>query len=84
MAGDVRKRNFCQKAVKQTVKSFGKIDILVNAAFQLHTDDFEDLTEEHFDETRWQDGCLTGVSRRSRRSVMRTARTTSRPSYSRR
>jgi NAD(P)-dependent dehydrogenase (short-subunit alcohol dehydrogenase family) len=52
IAGDVRKRDFCQEAVKQTIKTFGKIDVLVNnAAFQLHTDDFEDLTEEHFDET---------------------------------
>jgi NAD(P)-dependent dehydrogenase (short-subunit alcohol dehydrogenase family) len=52
IAGDVRKRDFCQDAVKQTIKTFGKIDVLVNnAAFQLHTDDFQDLTEEHFDET---------------------------------
>ncbi|WP_271896939.1 SDR family oxidoreductase [Candidatus Phyllobacterium onerii] len=52
IAGDVRKQEFCQDAVEQTIKAFGKIDVLVNnAAFQLHTDDFEDLTEEHFDET---------------------------------
>ncbi|MDR6631439.1 NAD(P)-dependent dehydrogenase (short-subunit alcohol dehydrogenase family) [Phyllobacterium sp. 1468] len=52
IAGDVRKRDFCHDAVEQTIKAFGKIDILVNnAAFQLHTDDFEDLDEQHFDET---------------------------------
>ena len=35
-----------------TVKDFGKLDILVNnAAFQEHVQDFEDLTEEHFDRT---------------------------------
>ncbi|RCW81510.1 SDR family oxidoreductase [Phyllobacterium bourgognense] len=52
IAGDVRKRDFCEDAVKQTIKTFGEIDVLVNnAAFQLHTDDFQDLTEEHFDET---------------------------------
>jgi NAD(P)-dependent dehydrogenase (short-subunit alcohol dehydrogenase family) len=34
------------------VKQFGKLDILVNnAAFQVHTARFEDLTAEHFDET---------------------------------
>lgn len=49
--GDVSKREFSEKAVRQTVETFGKLDILVNnAAFQVHAD-FEDLTEEHFDET---------------------------------
>jgi hypothetical protein len=52
IAGDVRKRSFCEAAVKRTVKELGKIDVLVNnAAFQLHTDDLDDLTEQHFDET---------------------------------
>jgi len=52
IAGDVRDRSFCQKAVAQTIKTFGRIDVLVNnAAFQVHTHHLEDLTEEHFDET---------------------------------
>lgn len=52
IAGDVRKRAFCEKAVKKTVDAFGRVDILVNnAAFQVHTKDIADLTEEHFDET---------------------------------
>jgi NAD(P)-dependent dehydrogenase (short-subunit alcohol dehydrogenase family) len=52
IAGDVRKRTFCQSAVKKTVKTFGKLDVLVNnAAFQLHATEFEDLSEKHFDET---------------------------------
>ncbi|MRG55012.1 SDR family oxidoreductase [Phyllobacterium sp. SYP-B3895] len=52
MAGDVRDRKFCEDAVEQTVKAFGALDVLVNnAAFQLHTDAFDELTEEHFDET---------------------------------
>jgi hypothetical protein len=39
-------------AVAETIKSFGKIDILVNnAAFQEHVQKLEDLTEEHFDRT---------------------------------
>jgi NAD(P)-dependent dehydrogenase (short-subunit alcohol dehydrogenase family) len=52
IAGDVRKRTFCQTAVKKAVKKFGKLDVLVNnAAFQLHAGALEDLTEKHFDET---------------------------------
>jgi NAD(P)-dependent dehydrogenase (short-subunit alcohol dehydrogenase family) len=52
LAGDVADAKFCQWAVQQTIKAFGKIDILVNnAAFQEHVQDFEDLTEEHFDRT---------------------------------
>jgi len=50
--GDVRTQKVCQKAVARTVKEFGKLDILVNnAAFQVHTSRFEDLTASHFDET---------------------------------
>ncbi len=52
IAGDVRDRDFCLKAVDKVVAEFGKLDVLVNnAAFQVHTYDFEDLTEEHFDVT---------------------------------
>ncbi|WP_426227315.1 SDR family oxidoreductase [Pararhizobium sp. DWP3-4] len=51
-SGDVKDRAFCQKAVAAVVEVFGKLDILVNnAAFQVHTADLLDLTEEHFDET---------------------------------
>jgi len=52
ISGDVANRQFCLDAVKQTVKAFGQLDILVNnAAFQLHVSRFEDLSEEHFDRT---------------------------------
>ena len=52
ISGDVREKAFCQAAVKQTVEEFGKLDILVNnAAFQVHTKDVLDLSEEHFDAT---------------------------------
>ena len=52
IAGDVRDRAFCQSAVAQAVKKFGKLDILVNnAAFQVHAPSFEELTPEHFDQT---------------------------------
>jgi NAD(P)-dependent dehydrogenase (short-subunit alcohol dehydrogenase family) len=52
ISGDVSERDNCIKAVKRTVKEFGKIDVLVNnAAFQIHSTKFEDLTPEHFDTT---------------------------------
>jgi NAD(P)-dependent dehydrogenase (short-subunit alcohol dehydrogenase family) len=50
--GDVVSRENCLAAVARTVKELGGIDILVNnAAFQVHSDDFEDISPEHFDET---------------------------------
>ena len=52
LPGDVADPKFAQAAVDRTVKQLGKLDILVNnAAFQEHVNDFEDLTEEHFDRT---------------------------------
>ena len=52
LMGDVRNSKVCQKLVDQTVKEFGKLDILVNnAAFQQHQDGLEDLTEEQWDRT---------------------------------
>ena len=49
---DVTERAHCERAVAETIKAFGKLDVLVNnAAFQVHSADFEDLTEEHFDTT---------------------------------
>ena len=50
--GDVRDPTFCQDAVAKTVKTFGKLSVLVNnAAFQEHADSIEDITETHFNET---------------------------------
>jgi NAD(P)-dependent dehydrogenase (short-subunit alcohol dehydrogenase family) len=50
--GDVSSRAYCRAAVAQTVKDLGALDVLVNnAAFQIHSADFEDLTPEHFDTT---------------------------------
>ncbi|WP_274628510.1 SDR family oxidoreductase [Arvimicrobium flavum] len=50
--GDVSEAAFCAKAVEETVKKLGALDILVNnAAFQIHSTKFEDLTDEHFDTT---------------------------------
>jgi NAD(P)-dependent dehydrogenase (short-subunit alcohol dehydrogenase family) len=50
--GDVRDQAFCKHAVEETLRAFGRVDILVNnAAFQEHADSLEDLTEERFDLT---------------------------------
>jgi len=52
MAGDVADLRFCETAVEETLRQFGKLDILVNnAAFQEHTDRLEELSEQHFDRT---------------------------------
>jgi NAD(P)-dependent dehydrogenase (short-subunit alcohol dehydrogenase family) len=52
LKGDVRRTAFCERAVRQTVKSFGRLDILVNnAAFQMHADRLEDITDERMDLT---------------------------------
>ncbi len=52
ISGDVSDPSFAKHAVKRAVDELGKLDILVNnAAFQEHIDDFEDLTDEHFDRT---------------------------------
>jgi NAD(P)-dependent dehydrogenase (short-subunit alcohol dehydrogenase family) len=50
--GDVTDRKFCVDTVDRVVKEFGRLDILVNnAAFQIHTVDFEELSAKQFDET---------------------------------
>lgn len=50
--GDVKDAGFCRKAVEKTVTQFSRLGVLVNnAAFQVHTADIEDLTDEHFDKT---------------------------------
>ena len=52
LSGDVSDRGFCKTAIEETMKRFGRLDVLVNnAAFQLHVERFEDLTPEHFDRT---------------------------------
>ena len=52
ISGDVADPEFCAAAVAETIKTFGKLDLLVNnAAFQEHVQKLEDLTEEHFDRT---------------------------------
>jgi NAD(P)-dependent dehydrogenase (short-subunit alcohol dehydrogenase family) len=50
--GDVTDPRFCERAVEQTVKTFGSLDILVNnAAFQNAQQRIEDITDEQFERT---------------------------------
>ena len=50
--GDVKDSGFCRDAVEKTVAQFGRLDILVNnAAFQLHANSLEDVTDERLEET---------------------------------
>jgi len=52
ISGDVADPEFCEAAVARTIEKLGRLDILVNnAAFQEHVQDFEQLTNEHFDRT---------------------------------
>jgi NAD(P)-dependent dehydrogenase (short-subunit alcohol dehydrogenase family) len=50
--GDIGDADFCREAVDKVIGSLGGIDVLINnSAFQLHVQDMDDLTEEHFDRT---------------------------------
>ncbi|MDQ6880717.1 MAG: SDR family oxidoreductase [Pseudomonadota bacterium] len=50
--GNVKDTQFCAQAVESTVAGFGKLDVLVNnAAFQLHAQSLEDITDERLEET---------------------------------
>ncbi len=50
---DVRQRNACFHAVIQTLKEFGKLNILINnAAFQKTEERLEDITEENLQRTK--------------------------------
>ena len=50
--GDIRKESHCQKIVAQTVKEFGKIDILVNnAAFQMSRESMEEISSDEWSKT---------------------------------
>jgi NAD(P)-dependent dehydrogenase (short-subunit alcohol dehydrogenase family) len=52
ISGDVSDPEFCRAAVSETVKRFGRFDILVNnAAFQQHVTSLENLSEAQFDRT---------------------------------
>ena len=50
--GDITKREFCKRIVKETLDKYGKIDVLVNnAGVQYQQDTLEGITDEQFDWT---------------------------------
>ena len=52
LSGDITNKNFCKKIVQETLKKYGKIDILINkAAVQYQQDKLENITDEQFDRT---------------------------------
>jgi len=52
IAGDVGDKDFCARAVEQTVKEFGSLDVLVNNAGEQHPDeDIRDITEDQLKRT---------------------------------
>jgi NAD(P)-dependent dehydrogenase (short-subunit alcohol dehydrogenase family) len=52
IAADMTNRESCRAAVAETVREFGRINVLVNnAAFQVHVPELAALSPEHFDET---------------------------------
>lgn len=52
LPGDVKRTAFCERAVKRTLATFGKLDVLVNnAAFQQHAAGLGDISDAQLDET---------------------------------
>ena len=50
--GDVKDAAFCRRAVAQTVRKFGKLDVLVNnAAYQHRQEGLEQISEEQWEKT---------------------------------
>jgi NAD(P)-dependent dehydrogenase (short-subunit alcohol dehydrogenase family) len=50
--GDVGDKAFCEKAVQQTLETFGALDILVNSAGEQHAqDELEDIEEAQIERT---------------------------------
>jgi NAD(P)-dependent dehydrogenase (short-subunit alcohol dehydrogenase family) len=52
VAGDIGEKDFCERAVEETVKRLGGLDILVNNAGEQHADkEITDITEEQLKRT---------------------------------
>jgi NAD(P)-dependent dehydrogenase (short-subunit alcohol dehydrogenase family) len=52
IAGDVGEKDFCERAVAETIDAFGRLDILVNNAAEQHPDeDIRDISEQQLKRT---------------------------------
>src|SRR6185503_7398105 len=52
IAGDLGEKDFCDRAVAETIETFGRLDILVNNAGEQHPDeDIVDISEEQLKRT---------------------------------
>jgi NAD(P)-dependent dehydrogenase (short-subunit alcohol dehydrogenase family) len=52
IAGDVGDKDFCERAVAETIDKLGRLDVLVNNAAEQHPDkDIRDITEEQLKRT---------------------------------
>ena len=52
IAGDIGDKQFCERAVRQTIDQLGRLDILVNNAGEQHADeDITDITEDQLKRT---------------------------------
>ncbi len=50
IAGDLKNKSFCEKVVEDTMRRFGKIDILINnAGVQYQQKSLLDISDEQFD-----------------------------------
>jgi len=51
-AGDLKEREFCDQVVSDTIKHYGRLDLLVNnAAYQQHRKDIAEIDDEQWDRT---------------------------------
>lgn len=51
LRGDVGDKSFCETTVRDVIKAFGRIDVLVNNAAEQHVGDLLDISEEQLSRT---------------------------------
>src|SRR3984893_12517357 len=52
IAGDVSDERFCKQAIEQTIKEFGRLDILINNAAEQHPqENIEDISSDQLEAT---------------------------------